>query len=241
MENKGILYIVATPIGNPGDITIRAIETLRQVDIIACENYESNRKRLMGICGPLKANFISYYDGNEYTQSNKILEKLRNGQSVALVSSAGTPLLCDPGYTLVQQAIKNSISIIPIPGASSLIAALVCSGAATFPFAFFGFFPKKNGERISILNNMAMNNFTTIYFESSHRIREVSTIIWDFLKEKQGDISIKYPIGKVILIKDITKPTFDRMELNQVNLHRIHEEKEKKYLGEWVIIFDKCK
>jgi 16S rRNA (cytidine1402-2'-O)-methyltransferase len=241
MENKGILYIVATPIGNWQDITKRAIEILKTVDIIACENIESNKRRLISMCSSIKGHFISYYDGNEHIQSLKLTEKLRLGQSIALVSSAGTPLLCDPGYKLVQEAIKNNIQIIPIPGACSFVSALVCAGVSTFPFTFFGFFPKNHGERLKIIDNLPNNNYTSIYFESSHRIVEVSAIIMAKIEENTGRNCKIYESLKIVLIKDITKATFDRLELNRETLETLKDNNNKKYLGEWILIFDKYK
>ena len=135
----GILYVVATPIGNLEDITFRAIRTLKEVDLIAAEDTRQTLKLLnhYEITKPL----ISMHRHNEEEKSNSIIEKLKNGENIAIVSDAGTPGISDPGEILIKQAIENNIKVIPIPGACAMINALICSGLDTSNFEFLGFLP----------------------------------------------------------------------------------------------------
>ena len=149
MESKGILYLVATPIGNLEDITFRAIKILQEVDLIAAEDTRQTLKLLnyYKISKPL----ISYHRHNEDTRSDILIEKINEGKSIAVVTDAGTPGISDPGEEIVKEAIKNNIKIVPIPGACAMINALIASGLNTKEFAFYGFLPlnKKNRkERI---------------------------------------------------------------------------------------------
>ena len=137
LKEKGILYIVATPIGNLEDITIRAINILKEVDCIAAEDTRHTLKLLnhLEISKPL----ISYHRHNEETKSDILLEKLKNGENIALVSDAGTPGICDPGEEIICKCIEEKIKIVPIPGACAIVNALICSGLDTKKFLFLGF------------------------------------------------------------------------------------------------------
>ncbi len=167
-EKRGSLYIVATPIGNMDDITLRAIKILEMVDIVAAEDTRHTGKLLS--CHKIKAILTSYHKHNEQKQTSRLIEKLKEGLSVALVSNAGTPSLSDPGYSLVKKAIENSIRIIPIPGASALITALCAAGLPTDSFLFVGFPPKKKGKRHKQLTRLADNPETIIFYESPKRL-----------------------------------------------------------------------
>src|SRR5487761_1471747 len=142
---SGTLFIVATPIGNLDDITFRAVATLRDADVIACEDTRHTRTLLdrYGIAKPL----VSYHDHNERERTGRLLAELESGRSVALVSDAGTPLIADPGYRLVSAARERGIAVSPIPGPSALVAALSASGLPTDNFVFGGFLPAKSGQR----------------------------------------------------------------------------------------------
>lgn len=166
----GTLYIVATPIGNLGDMTHRAIHTLQQVELIACEDTRVSSKLChhFGIKTPL----ISYHDHNETNTLPKLLEKLRSGADIALISDAGTPLISDPGFHLVQEAKKSGIKISPIAGACSIIAALSASGMPTDRFYFAGFLPNKSNARLQKWQELSEINATIITFESVHRLSE---------------------------------------------------------------------
>ena len=164
------LYIVATPIGNLGDITPRAIEVLRQVDVIAAEDTRHS-KRLMSHFG-IDTPMIPCHDHNERKQTERIVQKLQQGESVALVSDAGTPLISDPGFFLVRSVREAGFKIIPVPGASAIIAALSVSGLATDRFFFEGFLPAKSSGRRKKLEELGAMPFTWGVYESTHRIMD---------------------------------------------------------------------
>jgi len=167
----GTLYLCATPIGNLEDFSFRAVKILESADLIAAESTEETKKLLerYKIHKPL----ISYYDkGNSELKENQLIEQLKNGKTIALVSSAGTPLVCDPGYRLVKRCAEEGISVVPIPGASACITALIASGLPPHPFLFVGFLPSKKNERLKVLEPLALLPYTLIFYESPHRIHE---------------------------------------------------------------------
>lgn len=170
LPEKGCLYIVATPIGNLDDITLRARDVLANVDAIAAEDTRHSRRLLqhLGIETPL----FALHEHNETQQAQAVIERLARGEAVALVSDAGTPLISDPGYPLVHAARQAGVRVIPVPGASSLLAALSCSGLPTDRFVFEGFLPAKHGARQNRLQAMAGETRTMIFFEAPHRIRD---------------------------------------------------------------------
>ena len=168
------LYIVATPIGNLGDITYRAVETLAAVDIIAAEDTRHSKKLLqhLGLQTPL----LALHDHNEKEISEKLLEKIRQGQSVALISDAGTPLVSDPGFYLVRLARENSLPVIPIPGVNAAICALSVAGLPTDRFVFEGFPPAKKVARRQYFEKLQIETGTLIFYESSHRIIDKKSV-----------------------------------------------------------------
>ncbi|MGE5279669.1 MAG: 16S rRNA (cytidine(1402)-2'-O)-methyltransferase [Deltaproteobacteria bacterium] len=163
-----MLYVVATPIGNLGDITYRAVETLKAADLIACE--DTRRTRVLcdhyGITAPL----TSYHSYNQRTKGERLLVALREGKRVALVSDSGTPGISDPGAVLVRQAVEAGIGVEAIPGPTALIAALCVSGLPTHRFVFEGFLPVKSGARRRRLENLRAFGGTMIFYESPHRL-----------------------------------------------------------------------
>src|SRR5947208_65574 len=162
-DMPGILYLVASPIGNLEDITFRAVRTLKDCDLIACEDTRHTLKLLnhYGIEKPL----ISYHDHNESERSAELIDRLRHGSSVALISDAGMPLVADPGYRLVTAAVAAGIPVQPIPGPSALVAALAASGLSTDAFRFAGFLPAKGGQRRGALEAIKEEQNTDIFFE----------------------------------------------------------------------------
>jgi len=169
MSNESqFLYIVATPIGNLADITYRAIEVLSKVNLIAAEDTRHSRKLLShyGISTKCRA----LHDHNEQMVHSELLDFIKQGNSVALISDAGTPLISDPGYILVQQAVAAGIRVIPIPGPSAVVTALSVSGLASDKFSFYGFLPAKQVARIEVLESVRELEPTTIFYESPHRI-----------------------------------------------------------------------
>jgi 16S rRNA (cytidine1402-2'-O)-methyltransferase len=166
----GCLFIVATPIGNREDISLRALETLRCVDRVAAEDTRHSRRLLahLGIDRPI----MSLHEHNESRATQRILELLLEGESIALISDAGTPLISDPGFPLVRACLAQGVKVVPVPGACALIAALSVSGQPTDRFRFEGFLPRKRQARRSYLRRMATESATLVFYESSHRILE---------------------------------------------------------------------
>ncbi len=164
----GVLYIVATPIGNLNDISLRAIEILKTVDTIAVEDTRHSGALLQQYA--IKTPMISLHDHNERERAAILLEKLQKGESLALISDAGTPLISDPGYFLVREARRLGIKVSPIPGACAAIAALSAAGLPTDRFVFEGFLPAKSKSRIDRLNEMLSESRTLVFYEAPHRI-----------------------------------------------------------------------
>lgn len=166
----GILYIVATPIGNLGDMTARAIDTLKQADIIACEDTRTSAKlfSVFNISTPTTA----YHEHNADTQTLKLIERLQGGQSIALISDAGTPLISDPGFRLVKACHDIGVQVVPIVGACAVIGALSVAGLPSDKFSFMGFLPAKSHGRIEALKAYQHKSETLIFYEAPHRIVE---------------------------------------------------------------------
>lgn len=164
----GTLYIVSTPIGNLEDITIRAVRVLKEVGIIAAEDTRHTKQLCthFGITTPL----TSYHDFNKEEKTAVLLERLRSGASVALVSDAGTPVISDPGYFLITRSIEAGVRVVPIPGPSAVLAALAASGLPTDAFRFEGFLPRKDGPRSKRIESLREDSASLILFESPHRI-----------------------------------------------------------------------
>lgn len=167
---KGVLYVVATPIGNLEDITYRAVRTLREAGLIACEDTRHTRKLLdhYGIAAKL----VSYHEHNEAERAVELVQKLHEGVSIAQVSDAGMPGISDPGYRLIRLALEQGIRVVPVPGPSALVAALAASGLATDAFEFRGFLPAKSGQRRTMLEQVRGAAHTVIFYEAPHRIHE---------------------------------------------------------------------
>jgi 16S rRNA (cytidine1402-2'-O)-methyltransferase len=166
----GSLYVIATPIGNLEDISLRALRLLGEVDLIACEDTRHTRKLLAHY--QISRPTVSYHEHNERERTLELIDQLKSGMSIALVSDAGTPLVSDPGYRVVQEAIAQGIQVVPVPGASALIAALAAAGLATDEFYFAGFLPSKPSQRRARLAALARVNATLVFYEAPHRIRE---------------------------------------------------------------------
>lgn len=220
MEN-GILYLIATPIGNLEDITLRAIETLKEVDIIAAEDTRHSLKLLnhLNISKPL----ISYHRHNEDVKTKDLINKLKEGKSIGLITDAGTPGISDPGEEVVKEAIENNIKVVPIPGPCAAINALIASGLSTKEFIFYGFLPLNSKLRKEKFEDIESQNKTIIIYEAPHRL--ISTL--KEIENKFGNI-------KIVVAKELTKlhEEFIRGTIDYV-LSKITEPK-----GEYILIFE---
>ncbi|MBI2095208.1 MAG: 16S rRNA (cytidine(1402)-2'-O)-methyltransferase [Candidatus Omnitrophica bacterium] len=219
----GTLYLVATPIGNLGDFTYRAVETLKNVDLIACEDTRHSKILLAryGIDKPL----TGFFDFSEKEKAPRIIEKVKNGAKVALISDAGTPGISDPGYRLVAEAIRVGARMEAIPGPTALVAALVLSGLPTDRFVFEGFFPVKAGQKKARLLSLKDEPRTVIFYESPHRLLKTLEAI----RETLGDLEI-------VVARELTKKFEEvvRKRVSEAITHFSH----KKVLGEFVILWN---
>tara|TARA_Y100001970_G_scaffold247921_1_gene317052 strand:+ start:1856 stop:2698 length:843 start_codon:yes stop_codon:yes gene_type:complete len=192
-DKSGTLYIVSTPIGNLNDITNRAIEILNKVDICAAEDTRKSIKLFNTY--NINTKLTSYHRFSERNKTEGLIEKLRSGKNVALISDAGTPLISDPGRYLVNGAIEEGIQIVPIPGVTSVIAALSISGFNIDKFKFFGFLPRKTSERKVLIKEICTSGITSIVFESGKRIKK---LLNDISSELPEDV-------KVLVAREMTK------------------------------------
>lgn len=218
---KGKIYLVATPIGNLEDITFRAISILKDVDIIAAEDTRHTLKLLnyYEISKPL----ISYHRHNEDVKSDVLIEKILNGQNIAIVTDAGTPGISDPGEEIVKEAIKNNIEIIPIPGACAFVNAIIASGLNTKQFSFYGFLPMNKKLRKKAFENILKENKTIIIYEAPHKLQKTLQDILDDI----GDINC-------VIAKELTKihETFFRGKISEL-INNFESPK-----GEYIILLD---
>ena len=219
----GKLYVVATPIGNLEDITLRAINVLKSVDLIAAEDTRHTLKLLnhLEISKPL----ISYHRHNEELRVDVLIEKLKEGQDIALVSDAGTPGICDPGEEIVKRCIEEGIEIIPIPGACAIINALVCSGLDTKEFIFIGFLPLNKKLRKNKLEEIKQSTKTIIIYEAPHKLKTTLLDLKNFIGNR-----------KIVLARELTKihEEFIRGEIDDI-ISKVDELK-----GEMVILIEKA-
>jgi 16S rRNA (cytidine1402-2'-O)-methyltransferase len=189
---SGTLYIVATPIGNLEDITFRAVRILKEVELIAAEDTRHSRKLLshFGIARPL----TSYFDHNKNLKGNYILEKLREGHSVALITDAGTPCISDPGYQLVRDAVAEGIPVVPIPGPSAVIAALSAAGLPTDRFAYEGFLPNRQGKRREKLLSVKGEGRVLVFYEAPNRLAAALSDLLEIMGDRE-----------VVIARELTK------------------------------------
>lgn len=183
----GTLYLVATPIGNLEDITLRALRVLREVDLIACEDTRHTRKLLSHY--DISRPTISYYDYNERERTPELIARLQSGLSIALVSDAGTPLVSDPGYRLVGEAILQGVNVVPVPGPSALVTAIAASGLPTAEFTFAGFLPARRAGRRARLLELARLKSTLVFYEAPYRIRETLVDALELLGDRQAVVA----------------------------------------------------
>ena len=222
----GILYIVATPIGNLQDITQRALDTFAQVDLIAAE--DTRHSGLLLSHYGIKKPFFALHDHNEQEKAHILVEKLKQGSNIALISDAGTPLISDPGFHLVRQCREAGIRVVPLPGACAAITALCASGIASDRFCFEGFLPAKSKARKDKLENIAEEDRTLIFYESTHRIL-------DTLEDMQSVLGGE---RYIVLAREITK-TWETITGNTIkNLREWLLEDANRTKGEMVLIVE---
>ena len=178
-----MLYVVATPIGNLGDITLRAVEALKSADVIAAEDTRHSGLLLKHL--EIKKPFVSYHEHNEAARTTELVERLGRGENVALITDAGTPGLSDPGLRLIRECIKRELPFTIIPGPSSILTALLGSGFSTEKFSFRGFLPVKSGQRERELRAAAERDETAIFFESPYRLTKTLAACIDIMPERQ--------------------------------------------------------
>ncbi|HSE17730.1 MAG TPA: 16S rRNA (cytidine(1402)-2'-O)-methyltransferase [Pyrinomonadaceae bacterium] len=187
LMKPGTLYLVATPIGNLADITHRAIQVLSDVDLIACEDTRHTHK-LLNHYG-ITTKTISYHEHNEQQRAAELIDRLKQGTNIAVVSDAGTPSISDPGYRLVRAAIENQIPVVPVPGPSALIAALIAAGLPTDEFFFAGFLPSRVSARRARLNELQSVPGTLIFYEAPHRLAETLKDAYEILGEREAVVA----------------------------------------------------
>ena len=220
----GTLFIVATPIGNLDDITFRAVEILKNVDIILAEDTRHSKKLLLHL--DISKSISAFHEHNEREKTNAIIGELKSGKSIALISDAGTPLISDPGYFLVIKAKKEGLKVIPIPGPSALITALSASGLPSDSFTFLGFLPSKQTARLKLLKRLVSRSETIIFYESPKRILATLTDMQSIFGESR----------EVCLAKELTK-VFETIHTESIpNLIKYLTTDQNNQRGEFVIL-----
>lgn len=224
MRSAGTLYLVATPIGNLADITHRAIDVLKNVDLIACEDTRHTRKLLQHY--GISTKTISYHEHNEQERARQLVELLLEGKDVAVVSDAGTPSINDPGFRLVRAAIENGLAVVPVPGPSALISALIAAGLPTDEFFFGGFLPARTNARRSRLNELRSVPGTLIFYEAPHRLAGTLKDAYEILGEREA-----------VVARELTKlhEEIKRGRLSELAEHYSTEEAR----GEIVLLIDR--
>lgn len=225
-NNKGILYIVATPIGNLADMSLRALEVLKTVDLIAAEDTRNSKVLLNHYS--IKTPMTAYHEHNENSKRQFLLEKLNVGESIALISDAGTPLINDPGYSLVESVKQAGFDVVPIPGACALIAALSASGLATDRFNFEGFLPRTASARRAVFEAYKSRQGTLVFYESSHRIVKC-----------MEDVLATYDAAhKMSIARELTK-TYETIATGTVaDIHQRLNSDNNMQRGEFVVLIE---
>jgi 16S rRNA (cytidine1402-2'-O)-methyltransferase len=233
----GILYIVSTPIGNRQDITLRAVEVLFNVEVILCEDTRKTRNllALYKTSDPIGSKFvkgwkgklISYYEENEAKRTAQVIDWLKQGKKIALVSNAGTPLISDPGFKLVRECVRQGIEVSPIPGASALLAGLVVSGLPINNFMFLGFLPKKSGKKKHLFEELqailSIKAMTIVFYESPYRIQKTIQLIKEY-----------FPDSEMVIARELTKKFEELIRGTPSEL--LQQWQDKKIKGELVVM-----
>jgi len=221
------LFIIATPIGNLGDMTYRAVETLKEVDLILCEDTRVTGKLLKHYA--IDTKMLSYHANSNLSRTKSILEQLEQGLNMALVSDAGTPTISDPGVQLIQKIVESGIEveIVAVPGASAITAAMSVAGLAGNQFTFIGFLPHKKGRQ-TLFAEISEDSRPVIFYESPHRIMKTLTSLADIL---EGD-------RQVVICRELTKIYEQTVRGTAVEVLKYFTENEDKVRGEFVVIID---
>jgi 16S rRNA (cytidine1402-2'-O)-methyltransferase len=221
---SGTLYLVATPIGNLADITHRALQVLKDADLIACEDTRHTHKLLQHYAITTKT--ISYHEHNEQQRAAHLIDLLKQGRDVAVVSDAGTPSISDPGFRLVRAAIESDVPVVPVPGPSALISALIAAGLPTDEFFFAGFLPSRSNARRAKLNELRSIPGTLIFYEAPHRLAMTLTDAYEILGEREA-----------VVARELTKlhEEIRRGRLSELSSHYADEENRR---GEIVVLID---
>lgn len=223
---SGTLYIVATPIGNLGDMSPRAIETLKSVTLIAAEDTRHSKPLLQHF--GINTATCAYHEHNEAQQTRKLIEKLQNDESIALISDAGTPLINDPGFYLVAEALQHAISVIPIPGPSAVVTALSIAGLPTDRFVYEGYLPAKSGARKKKLDQIKNEARTLVFYETPHRIKEAIQDIAAVLGDKR----------RMTLARELTKQFEQIVQGDVSTIMQQLDDDTIKQKGEFVIVVE---
>lgn len=221
MNAAGTLYLVATPIGNLEDITMRAVRILQEVDLIACEDTRTSRVLLnhYGINKPV----VSYHNFNERQASERIIGRILEGQNVAVISDAGTPSISDPGFIIVREAVGQEINVVAIPGPAAMIMAVAVSGLPTDAFIFYGFLPQTSGKRRAILESLVERRETLVFYESPYKIHRLLDEVFEVIGNR-----------KAALCRELTKK-FE--EIIRGDIETIRDKfREKKIKGEITLV-----
>ena len=222
-DKKGTLYLCGTPIGNREDITLRALRILKEVNLIAAEDTRKTRRLLNYY--QIKTHLTSYHDYNQKKKGEQLLSLLKEGKDIALVSNSGMPVISDPGYDLVRLAIKEEIALVPIPGPTALITALIVSGLPSSPFIFSGFLPRKKVKRIKYLKELKENKETIIFFESPHRLLSTLEDILNTIGDR-----------RITVGRELTKK-FEEISRGKVS-QVLKKFKENKPQGEFTLVLE---
>lgn len=210
-NNNQTLYLVATPIGNLDDMSFRAVKILKSVDIIYAEDTRVSGKLLKHF--EISCSLRTYHDFNKEVKTNEILKELNNGLNIAIISDAGYPLISDPGYFLIREAIKEDINVVSIPGANALLTALVVSGIPPQPFFFYGFLDNKEGKRKRELEKLINHKETLIFYESPHRIQKTVRNMYEVFGERDLVIARELTKKYEEIIRGTTKSLMEISEL----------------------------
>jgi 16S rRNA (cytidine1402-2'-O)-methyltransferase len=224
---KGTLFVVATPIGNLEDVTLRGLRVLKEADLIACEDTRQTQKLLSHYA--IEKPTVSYHEHNEAERATELVARLEQGATVALVSDAGMPGISDPGYRVVALAVERGITVVPIPGAVAFATALAASGLPTDSFRFNGFLPAKSGQRREVLESLLTSTVTEIFYEAPHRLI-------DALKDTVGVLGAQRP---VVVARELTKVHEEFVRGGAAEVLRRFEERAGEVKGEIVLLIGK--